>query len=498
MKHLTLVVLLLVLCGTLALAGQDRRKEKMTEERVVAAQKQFPLMQSPAGTLGWASFDIESATSRYKGIEILPGGVVWIVGNNNSGTPTTFYGYRSVNSGASWKKFTLTLPTGHAGVTNITAKDSNTALVGTDGGAILRTTDGGAKWDSVYSYADVYQVAFMDAVMFVGTTRDTVVAVGDADDAGLFVGRSTNAGATWTRLTDLPATDSVKSYRWYAAYYTYGQCMDVYQNTIWISLYYGSGWDPRMLISTNAGVSWSVYTNVLPGGNSYDTYLRSINFKDQNVGYAVIKGFSASSTSWMVKTTDGGKTWSDTINVQPGVSHADATPLTVKPIRGTNNVFAGGYGIAGAKAWWSTDNGATWTNLGVPTGPTVNATVYNAAFTDAQHGFAIGREINLMLTPPTAIGDETAGKPEGYTLRQNFPNPFNPSTTIEYALPSAGTVQLKVYDMLGREVVTLVNQEQVAGKYAVRFDAHALASGIYYYRLVSGTFVSTKSLVLMK
>jgi hypothetical protein len=85
-----------------------------------------------------------------------------------------------------------------------------------------------------------------------------------------------------------------------------------------------------------------------------------------------------------------------------------------------------------------------------------------------------------------------------FALEQNYPNPFNPSTTISYQLPSEGQVSLKVYDMLGNEVATLVNEMKTAGEYQVDFNAAALSSGIYFYRLQAGNFVDTKRMMLMK
>jgi subtilisin family serine protease len=89
-------------------------------------------------------------------------------------------------------------------------------------------------------------------------------------------------------------------------------------------------------------------------------------------------------------------------------------------------------------------------------------------------------------------------QPNEYSLSQNYPNPFNPSTTIDYSLLKDGLVTLKVYDVLGKEVVTLINEVQLAGQQKITFDASALSSGVYYYQLVSGDFTSTKKLILMK
>ena len=85
-----------------------------------------------------------------------------------------------------------------------------------------------------------------------------------------------------------------------------------------------------------------------------------------------------------------------------------------------------------------------------------------------------------------------------YRLSQNYPNPFNPSTTISYSIPQRNFVQLIVYDILGREVSSLVNKEQAAGNYKVEFNASYLSSGVYFYRLQSGGFSETKKLILLQ
>jgi hypothetical protein len=89
-------------------------------------------------------------------------------------------------------------------------------------------------------------------------------------------------------------------------------------------------------------------------------------------------------------------------------------------------------------------------------------------------------------------------QPAEYSLSQNYPNPFNPSTTIAYSILKDGLVTLKVYDVLGKEVVTLINEVQSAGTKNIIFDASDLSSGVYYYQLVSGEFTSIKKLILMK
>jgi len=85
-----------------------------------------------------------------------------------------------------------------------------------------------------------------------------------------------------------------------------------------------------------------------------------------------------------------------------------------------------------------------------------------------------------------------------YKLSQNYPNPFNPSTTIKFQLPSSGIVSLKIYDILGREITTLVDEFKTEGRYEVIFNASSLASGVYLYRLNVNDYVDVKKMILLK
>ncbi len=124
----------------------------------------------------------------------------------------------------------------------------------------------------------------------------------------------------------------------------------------------------------------------------------------------------------------------------------------------------------------------------------VVATKMNSEFTD---GDVYGR----FISPVTSVNEKTSQLPKEFALSQNYPNPFNPTTTIKFDIPSVGTqhvVSLRVYDILGKEVATLVNEQKEAGSYEVQFDASKLASGIYFYRLTAGSYTAVKKLVLMK
>jgi hypothetical protein len=126
-----------------------------------------------------------------------------------------------------------------------------------------------------------------------------------------------------------------------------------------------------------------------------------------------------------------------------------------------------GYIIAGNKG--------TWTNA------------YYIIKTD-RYGYA---------NPPIGIEPISQKAPVGFMLFQNFPNPFNPATTIKYDLPKSGNVTIKIYDLLGREVYSFSEYKQ-AGSYNLKFDGSKYASGLYFYRIEAGTYVETKKMVLIK
>ena len=111
----------------------------------------------------------------------------------------------------------------------------------------------------------------------------------------------------------------------------------------------------------------------------------------------------------------------------------------------------------------------------------------------------IARSIRWLMEN-VVVGNKDTRKiqPRTYSLEQNYPNPFNPTTRIKYSIPQASQTSLKIYDILGNEVAELVNQEKPAGTYEVEFNASSLSSGVYFYKLKSGSFIQTKKMVILK
>jgi hypothetical protein len=124
------------------------------------------------------------------------------------------------------------------------------------------------------------------------------------------------------------------------------------------------------------------------------------------------------------------------------------------------------------------------------------------------YAFAIGanqaeivsaiNEAQVKYSTVLSVDNKISEIPTGYSLGQNYPNPFNPSTKIQFSINNTQFVSLKVFDILGNEVATLVNEELTAGVYQYNFDASNLSSGVYYYRLNAGSFSETKKMILTK
>jgi len=156
-------------------------------------------------------------------------------------------------------------------------------------------------------------------------------------------------------------------------------------------------------------------------------------------------------------------------------------------IQGTHNVRADDFSFySGAAA------PAPWTFIHVFT------VEGNNPYYCEPHGGPGGSGMSGVVVVETPVSVEEETIVDQFKLGQNYPNPFNPSTRISYSVPSASFVNLKVYDILGNEVVVLVNEEKQAGSYEIDFNAAELTGGVYFYQLTTNSFVDTKKMILMK
>jgi hypothetical protein len=177
------------------------------------------------------------------------------------------------------------------------------------------------------------------------------------------------------------------------------------------------------------------------------------------------------------------------VSALPGAAGADLLAY------GTNLIA----GVVNAGVHLSTNGGTTWIDIrdGLP--PVAIAFFYLAIQgSDLFCGTDAAGVWQRPISEITSVQPMDPLAPKELVLSQNFPNPFNPKTEIRFQVPRGGFVSLQVYDLLGREVATIVNEKLAAGTYTRTFDAIALASGTYIYRLRAGDHVVTKKLVLLR
>ena len=385
--------------------------------------------------------------------------------------PTVFVGgsngtiYESTNGGTSWSN----QATGtSADIKTIYSFPLRTEIAGGTNGTMLRSTDGGATWVPVpFSSA-----ASINAITFAPDGLHGVAVLAAETPLSSFsdIILTTDGGKTW-------ADNSLPLHP------------DLYHVTaVGESTFVAVGAVGRIYKSTDRGISWTAQ----PGPT-----LASLNvvvFANDQVGFA------AGNFGTILRTTDGGSTWAQVL------SGTNAN-LYDGGISGNEVFFCGAGGIIIT----SSDGGLTFAlDMIVPdgfgifgmsitgtSGPgTSKAAASATAFAVGDHGTVITKQLGS-----TGVQDAQSNVPTSFGLYQNYPNPFNPTTTIQYhigGVVASTNVRLVVYDILGREVATLVNEVERPGRYTVHFDGSSLASGVYFYRLVAGSFSKTKNMILLK
>jgi photosystem II stability/assembly factor-like uncharacterized protein len=359
----------------------------------------------------------------------------------------------TVDQGETWNK--KELPGIHNSIFFI---DEMTGWVCTEAGEIYKTTDEGVTWD----LKQTGTIFPLTTIKFINHQ------VGFA--AGYFqkVLKSTDGGETW-----------------------YQSIHNGYQHLL--TSFVGSedfiiitGTDGSIFKTTDLGVTWDSSNVRMPNG------LYSVSFVNQNTGF--IFGCCGS----YFKSFDGGLTWEDRGYLTDGYIIYSSCFVN------ENTGWA-----AGEVGWLlkTTDGGETWLQYSRQSTDEFRSVV----FINENVGFVAG--MNGLILKTTNGGGSTTdidmineSSLNSFVLQQNYPNPFNPTTKIKYSIPSnvilSGAknlyVTLKVYNILGKEIATLVNEEKTAGNYEVEFDAANLSSGIYFYKLEAGTYSETKKMVLLK
>jgi photosystem II stability/assembly factor-like uncharacterized protein len=346
----------------------------------------------------------------------------------------------------------------------------------TDKNLIYRTTNGGFSWSPISNISGVTGkgICGMQAV-----NKNVIYAVGRVRGPSAFMA-SYDGGDSWTS----------KDMSSFAA-----GLVDVYffnpDTGIAVGLTNSNHASSRgiILYTTDAGNTWTQkYTTSREG-----EWCWKINFPSRNIGYVSIQRNSGSPINF-IKTTDGGNTWFE--------KQFFAAHYLVQGIGFANDTLGWIGGNNTQTTYQTTNGGNTWfpANFG--------SRINRFEFVNQFIGYAVGQTV-YKYTGETATSVSKENLLKNYELLQNYPNPFNPTTKIRFSIPALNLseggkkngllyVTLKVYDALGKEVLTLVDEEAQPGENEIEFAAHNLASGVYYYRLIAGDFVETKKMLLIR
>ncbi|NLT52582.1 MAG: T9SS type A sorting domain-containing protein [Ignavibacteria bacterium] len=329
-------------------------------------------------------------------------------------------------------------------------------------GEIHKTTDGGDTWaTATYSPTPIYSIHFYDA--------NNGVACGEF---GTLL-KTTNAGADWIDCSKPGEGRDLNKIKYIAN----GEI-------------FCCGYDGAALLSLNNGLSWSNESFA----DETDVFFTFANFGEQ---------------VWAIKDQDFLFKNTSPLPVELNSFSANVNGSSVELVWQTVSEH-NNYGFEVERRMGTGDRKMEWEVLGFIAGAGNSNSPKEYSFSDnnltlTSYSYSYRlKQIDLdgKFTYSKEISVEQLLLPTEFSLSQNYPNPFNPSTVIKYQLPMNGFVSLKIYDILGSEIATLVSEQKPAGTYEVKFDASALTSGVYVYRLSSsseaGDFSQAKKLTLIK
>jgi hypothetical protein len=401
-------------------------------------------------------------------------------------TPKVF---RSTDGGLNWIDISGNM-TGPK-IFSVWAVDENTIFAG-DGGSLSgfggnaklwKTTNGGLNWEVVLSTGGTD--GFFNGIVFSRSNPSFGIAMSDApDDDFFFVAKTTNQGATWTVQNNTPSG--------FGLYGVLGTvvCID--------SLFYGWGIGPgtaKVIFTTNGGSSWT--TKSINSTGSFTTGFAFSN--DKSIGIAV----GSHSLPFISRSTNEGASWSI---INTGLPMAGSEYNRIHWLHGTDICFITSITGQGGCIGKSTNSGLNWTIMSTDIVDGIMA--IDGIFTGgSSFGYAVsGYDDILRLQEPIGIHTIGHGIPSEFLLHQNYPNPFNPVTRIRFQMKVSGLVELKIYDLLGREISNLVDEYLSPGVYEIDWNAKNFTSGLYLYQLkvfdpkvaTGYSFKETRKMMLIK
>ncbi len=484
------------------------------------------LYESTDDGSSWSKINGDIPSTYILDVSLNPSGYIFV---------TTFTDlYKSVNNGTNWTQ--LNNGTVSNGFECITIDNSDNIVVGTNYYGVVRSTDDGMNWETLNN-----GMYFTTIKSLVADSSGSLYAV--VEGKGIY--KSTDEGNNWNlvNIKDSLYNGSILSLTalqsgGLMAYANYGGTYVTTDYTTWNPFtnplasnyssltigvskngYYFEGTSSgKIYRSPSSSDNWIDITDTLSTNYIYKIGVKSTGevfvLSDvgvyrstdngdtwQNVnGIPATYNFSIAFSpdgdifiggggegGGVYRSTDDGVDWT---NLQEGLTNSGILSLATNP---GGSIYAGTFdGIFN-----SNDSGATWNYIGEGLASTrINSLI----FTQSQYlltgtsGSGIFKSINPFIT---GIKDNK-NLPAAFSLKQNYPNPFNPSTKINYTLPADEKVVLKVYNIIGREVAELVNQNETAGEHSLQFDGSGLSSGVYFYSIIAGNFRETKKMILIK
>ncbi len=392
---------------------------------------------------------------------------------------------------------------------------------GNNGGS---NNNGGGNWEEVSGFASgeiVYTMAYSGSTMYAGTWGGKIYMSNNNGQSWTVINSGMNVGFIWSLQVSgsyiFAATEQgVFKYNGSSWTLTSLAGMDVHALTSYNGTIYAGTWGLGVFKSEDNGTTWLPINNGLgyiltvqslavntsgeifvgtAGGGMFKSSNNGTSFTKLSCGYELIWAlgvtsnntvFAGSYGDGLYRSTNGGTTFEKvSLNVPYIYSIVVDASGRVYVSSWASGVFV------------SEDNGATWTSMGMGGAGVSSLMVSNNAknvFVGTKEGKVFMSSVDGKVT--TVNSEEEI--PTKFELNQNYPNPFNPATTIQFAIPEAGNYSLRIYDILGQEVVTLIDGQLNIGMHKVNFDASRLSSGMYIYKLTGNNVNLTKKMILMK
>lgn len=416
--------------------------------------------------------------------------------------------WKSTNTGLNWLQVNTGLSNLVLQCVAVSPSNANIVMCGSastgSNPGIYRSSDGGSSWNRVVNGITESAVNIQSLAIDPVNPNIAYATVFDGvanSVNGIY--KTIDAGANWVPITN--GVGTIKNFL----------CVTINPLNPNV-LYAGTSFSPpstgpaKVYKSVNGGSLWTDMSSGLPSLPTDVKPIRNISISrsDTSVLLAGLFINTDSIGGGMYVTTNGGGVWQRRHNGLPNlvgtlprsaiIRYGSSTEFFVGLGSGTNTNIGIYRSTDMGLSWSSFNNGLmlnTYTVRAIDFKTTGDTTIYTGV---AHPTLTSGQGVFEYSWPPLGINDPISNIPSEFSLSQNYPNPFNPQTNIEFAIPVNSFVQLKVFNAVGKEIKELVSRQMDRGNYSINFDGTDLSSGVYFYKLNSGDFISVKKMLLIK